>query len=186
MNPYVLLARQAVENYIREKKINPLPDGLPKEFYSRKAGVFVTIMKDNELRGCIGTYSPTKENIAEEIVQNAIAATEDRRFDPIDEKELSKLSYAVYVLNKPELVKDIKELDPQKYGIIVKAQSFSPASDVIFNPSPGLSQKSGLLLPDLEGVDTVEKQITIACQKGGIDPAQEQILIYKFSVEKYQ
>jgi len=187
MNPYVLLARQAVENYTREKKINPLPDGLPEEFYSRKAGVFVTIMKDKELRGCIGTYSPTKENIAEEIIQNAVAAAaEDYRFNPIEEKELPQLSYTVYILNEPELVKDIKELNPQKYGIIVKTQSFSPASDVIFNPSPGFSQKSGLLLPGLEGVDTTEKQIAIACQKGGINPAREQILIYRFSVEKHQ
>jgi len=187
MDPYVLLARQAVENYTREKKINPLPDGLSEEFSSRKAGAFVTIMKGSELRGCIGTYFPTKETIAEEIIQNAIAAaTEDYRFNPIDEEELPQLSYTVYILNEPELVKDLKELDPQKYGIIVKSQGFSPASDVIFKPSPQIYQKSGLLLPDLEEVDTVEKQISIACQKGGIDPTKEQILIYKFSVEKYQ
>ncbi len=187
MNPYIFLAKQTVENYTKEKKINPLPDGLPEEFSSRKAGAFVTIMKDNELRGCIGTYLPTKKNIAEEIIQNAVAAAaEDYRFEPIFEEELLQLSYVVYILNEPELVSDLRELDPKKYGIIVKAQSFSPASDAIFSPSPELSQKSGLLLPDLEEVDTVEKQISIACQKGGINPAQEQILIYKFSVEKHQ
>ena len=190
MNPYVLLAKQAVENYVKEGKIPSLEEfsnGELAELLNRKAGVFVTVMKNGELRGCIGTYLPTKENIAEEIIQNAVAAaSKDFRFGPISEEELPQLSYTVYILNEPELVKDIKELDPKKYGIIVKTQVFYSPSDVIFNPSPTIGEKAGLLLPDLEGVDTVEKQLAIAYRKGGIDPAQEQVLIYKFSVEKYQ
>jgi AMMECR1 domain-containing protein len=87
-------------------------------------------------------------------------------------------------LNEPELVKDIKELNPKKYGVIVKTFPISPSGDVVFNGR--FVAKSGLLLPDLEGVDTVEQQISIACQKGGIDPLKEKILIYKFTVEKYQ
>ena len=169
MNPYVSLAKLAVEN---------------KESLNRKSGVFVTIEKEGQLRGCIGTYLPTKENIAEEIIFNAIAAaTEDYRFGPIQEKELSSLSYTVYLLNKPELVlkKEVSDppkfffeklrrarLDPKKYGIIVKTVL-----------------KSGLLLPGLDGIDTIEQQISIACQKGGIDPNCERIIIYKFTVEKY-
>jgi len=181
MNPYILLAKQAVENYVKERKVIS-----PAENLGRQAGVFVTIENQGQLRGCMGTYSPTKENIGKEIVANAIAAaTEDYRFDPIEEKELSSLSYIVYILNEPELVKDVSELDPKKYGIIIKSQGFS-SLDVIFNPAPRLYQKSGLLLPDLEGVDTVEKQISIACQKGGIDSMKEQIVIYKFTVEKYE
>lgn len=166
MNPYISLAKEAVENYIREKKIVGTPQGL----LDRKSGVFVTIKKQGQLRGCIGTYLATRENIAEEIIRNAIAAaTEDHRFGPIQEKELSSLSYTVYLLKEPELVKDMAELNPKKYGIIIKS---------------GL--KSGLLLPDLEGVDTVEKQIAIACQKAGINPSQESILIYRFGVEKHE
>ncbi len=186
MNPLVLLAKQAVENYIKEGKIIESPKDLPKEFSQRKAGAFVTIEKDGELRGCIGTYLPTRKNIAEEIIQNAIAAaTEDYRFGPISKEELPYLSYEVSILSEPEPVKDIKELDPKKYGIIVKSQGFASGSDVIFNTAPKSYQKTGLLLPDLEGVDTIEKQISIACQKGGIDPQTEKIIIYKFTVEKY-
>jgi len=187
MNLYLLLAKQAIENYIKEGKIISLPEDLPEEFLTRKAGTFVTIEKDGELRGCIGTYLPTKENIAQEIICNAIAAaTEDYRFGPVEEEELSSLSYTVYILSEPELVKNLKELDPKKYGIIVKTMPIThpDGTDVVFNGH--IVAKTGLLLPGLDGVDTIEKQISIACQKGGIDPSREKILIYKFTVEKYQ
>jgi len=199
MNPYVLLAKEAVENYIKEGKIIEVPKDLPEEFLQRKSGTFVTIMKNKELRGCIGTYLPTRKNIAEEIIQNAIAAaTEDYRFGPIQKRELSSLSYTVYILEKPELVKDIKELNPQKYGIIVKTTpiTYPDGTDVVFNEfsihftSPRFNghfvSKSALLLPDLAGIDTVEKQISITCRKGGIDPSKEKIIIYKFKVEKFE
>ena len=170
MHPLVFLAKQTVENYIKERKIISLLEDLPKEFLERKAGTFVTIEKNSELRGCIGTYLPTRENIAEEVIYNAIAAaTEDYRFGPIEKEELPEFSYTVYILNEPELVKDLKELDPKKYGIIVKTET-----------------KTGLLLPDLEGVDTIEQQLSITCQKGGIDPNQEKFLIYKFTAEKFK
>ena len=170
MNPAVLLAKEAVENYIKEEKTIEIPKDLPKNLNDQKAGVFITIEKDDNLRGCIGTYLPTKENIAKEIIHNAIAAaTIDYRFDPIQRDELNSLSYTVYILNKPELIEDIKELDPKKYGIIVKTDS-----------------KTGLLLPDLEGIETIEQQVSTACQKGGLNPTKEQIIIYKFTVEKYQ
>lgn len=183
----VEFAKQVVESYIKEGKIISPPNDLPKEFYERKAGVFVTIMKDNELRGCIGTSLPTKKNIAEEIVSNAIAAAvEDYRFEPIKEKELSHLSYTVYILGEPELVEDINTLDPKKFGIIVKTMPItSPTGiDVLFDGHFRL--KSGLLLPDLEGIDTVKEQISITCQKAGINPLKEKIIIYKFTAEKYQ
>lgn len=185
MNPYTLLAKQAVENYIKERKIIDIPEDLPKELLSRKAGVFVTIKKNEQLRGCIGTYLPTRLTIAEEIIRNAIAAaTKDHRFEPIQEKELPHLSYVVYILSEPELVKDIKELDPKKFGIIVKTNPFAyPNQEVIFNSKA--IPKTGILLPDLDSVDTTEKQISIACQKAGIDPAKEKIIIYRFKVEKY-
>jgi len=181
----VELTKKTVETYINEGKIISPPDDLPKEFLERKSGTFVTIEKNGNLRGCIGTYLPTRQNIAEEIINNALAtATEDYRFGPIQKEELPYLSYTVYILNEPELVKDTKELDPRKYGIIVKTVSISSSEDVVFNGH--FAPKSGLLLPDLEGIDTVEQQISIACQKGGIDPTSEKILIYKFTVEKYK
>lgn len=193
MNPYVLLTKLAVENYIREGKIISPPEDLPKELLTKSSGAFVTIYTKYkipytkyQLRGCIGTYLPTKINIAEEIIHNAVAAaTEDYRFGSIKQEELPHLSYTGYILNPPELVKDIKELNPKKFGIIIKTAPISSpnGTDVIFNGHMPI--KSGLLLPDLEGVDTVEKQISIACQKGGIDPTREKIIIYRFTTEKY-
>jgi len=188
------LAKLSVETYIKERKIISPPPDLPKESLERRAGTFITIerfdkltaRKNSELRGCIGAYLPTRKNIAEEIIYNAIAAaTEDYRFGPIQKEELPQLSYTVYILSEPELIKDINELDPKKYGIIVKTApiSYPNGTDVVFNGH--FIAKTGLLLPDLEGVDTIEKQIFIACQKGGIDLQREKITIYRFTVEKY-
>jgi AmmeMemoRadiSam system protein A len=186
MNPYINLAKEAVENYIKEGKIISPADNLPEELLNRKSGTFVTIEEKGELRGCIGTYLPTRVNIAEEIIRNAVAAaTEDYRFGQIKKEELPELSYTVYILSYPEPVKDIKELDPKNFGIIVKTAPFTyPNQDVVFDGH--VPFKSGLLLPDLPGVDNVEKQFLIACQKGGIDPAKEKVFIYRFTVEKYE
>jgi AmmeMemoRadiSam system protein A len=185
MHPLVFLAKSAVENYILEKKIISPPEDLPKEFLERRAGTFVTIEKNGELRGCIGTYLPTRENVAKEVIYNAIAAaTKDWRFGPLQKEELPSLSYTVYILSEPKLVKDISELDPKKYGVIVKNVPISPSSDVFFNGH--FVPKTGVLLPDLEGVDTIEKQVSIACQKAGIDPQREKFLIYRFTVEKFK
>jgi len=187
MEECVKIAKDAVEAYLKEGKVIMLPDGLPPELLQKKAGTFVTIEKEGMLRGCIGTFLPIQENIAKEIIQNAIsAATEDYRFGPITKEELPLLSYTVYVLEKPQLVKDIKELDPKKYGVIIRTCPIvlPNVHDVVFDGRP--VAKTGLLLPDLPEVNAVEEQISIACQKAGIDPIEEKIIIYKFSVEKYQ
>lgn len=186
INPLILLAKEAVENYIKEGKIISPPANLPEEFLKRRAGVFVTIEMDGELRGCIGTYLPTRINIAEETIRNAVAAAaEDYRFGLIKTVELPNLSYSVSILSSPEQVKDIKELNPKKFGIIIKTGPlvFPNEENVVFDGV--LPYKTGLLLPDLEGIDTIEEQIFTACQKGRIDPKTEKILIYKFTVEKY-
>jgi len=169
MNLYTSLAKKAIESYVkRGEEISP-PDNLPKKLLEQKAGVFVTIKKDNKLRGRIGTYISTKANIAQEIITNAIAAaTKDYRFDPVQEKELPHLSYSISVLSEPEETQDLKKLDPKKYGIIVKS-----------------NKKTGLLLPDLEGIDTIKKQIVSACQKADIDPSKESLSIYRFTVKEY-
>lgn len=187
MHPLIQLAKEAVETYIEKKEIIQPPDNLPKEFLEKKAGTFVTIQKDKQLKGCIGTYLPTQENIAKEVIRNAIAAaTEDHRFKSVKKEELSSLSYIIYILEEPEPIQDIKELDPKKYGIIVKTIPISPSSETtsVFNGRKPF--KSGLLLPDLEGINTPEEQIAIACQKGGINPIQERISIYRFKTTKYQ
>lgn len=186
MNKLTELAKLTVENYVKSRKITYPPEDFPSKFLKNKAGTFVTIMENGELRGCIGTYLPTKKNIALEVIDNAIlAATEDYRFKPIKKEKLPNLSYEVYILSDPKQIKNIKELNPKKFGIIVKSCGFIPGSDTIFSASPKAYGKSGLLLPDLEGIDTVEEQISIACQKAGINPAKEEITIYKFTADKY-
>ena len=169
MNPYIDLAKKAVEEYVINRKILALPADLPDQMTKRQKGVFVTLEKKGQLRGCIGTFLPIKANIAQEVIANAIAATNDPRLLPVTEEELEDLSYTVYLLNEPELIRDIAELDPKKYGIIVKTAN----------------QKLALLLPDLKEIETVEQQVAAVCQKGGIDPLREQISIFRFSVEKF-
>ena len=133
------------------------------------AGVFVSLKKHGELRGCIGTFEPTRPNVALEIIHNAIsAATRDPRFPPVEAHELSEIGYSVDILTKPEAVSDTKDLDPKRYGVIVES-----------------GWKKGLLLPDLEGVDTVEYQLSIAKQKAGIGE-EEPVRIYRFMVKRYK
>ena len=165
---YVKLARGTIENYIKQGKIITPPLGLPEEMINQKAGVFVSLKKKGNLRGCIGTFIPTQENIAQEIIKNAIsAAVDDPRFSSVNVSELKDLSISVDVLSAPEEVKDISQLDPKKYGVIVSS-----------------GYKKGLLLPDLEGVDTVEYQMDIAKRKAGIYPG-EKVKLYRFEVKRY-
>ncbi len=172
MNHYVSLAKEAVKRYVGEGEIISPPKELPKHFFTKKAGVFVTIKnKHGGLRGCIGTYLPTRENIAGEIIYNAIAAaTKDARFGPVKEKEPETLIFSVYILNPPEKIKNLSNLNPEKFGIFLKSE---------FN-------KSALLLPGLPGIDSPEQQFFIACQKGGMDPEKENVAIYRFTAEKHE
>lgn len=167
MHPLVKLARDAIEAYVRDRRVIAPPQELTEEMKER-AGAFVSIKKHGQLRGCIGTFLPTKTNLAEEVIRNAIAAaTEDPRFPPVREDELKDLEVSVDVLSAPEPVNDLSELDPKKYGVIV-----------VKGP------RKGLLLPDLEGVDTVEEQLRIAKLKAGILP-DEDCEIYRFNVRRY-
>jgi AmmeMemoRadiSam system protein A len=134
------------------------------------AGFFVSLKKHGKLRACIGTFIPCEENIYKEIVKNAVAAaTEDPRFYPVQEDELQGITYSVDVLSEPEKIKDISELDQKRYGIIIIK-----------------GHKKGLLLPDLEGVNTVDEQLRITKLKAGIDPDDKDVEILKFTVERYR
>jgi len=167
MHPLVELAKKSVETYIREGKKFVLPDPLLPEM-SGKAGVFVCLKKYGELRGCIGTYLPTSECIGSEVIANAIsAATKDPRFSPVGKEELNDLTYSVDILSCPEKVDSISDLNPKKYGIIVVS-----------------GFRRGLLLPDLEGVNTVEEQLRITKMKAGILP-HEEVDIFRFEVKRY-
>ncbi len=166
---YVHLARRSLETYIITGKYAKLPEDLPGELLGRRAGVFVSLKKHGGLRGCIGTIAPVTACIAKEIMKNAVsAAVEDPRFPPVTEQELSDLIYSVDVLAEPEPITSMSELDVKRYGVIVTA-----------------GRKRGLLLPNLEGIDTVEHQVAIAKKKAGIYD-NEQFNLERFEVVRHK
>jgi len=166
-HPVAKLAREAVENYVRDNKVVKASPVCPE--METRAGVFVSLHKHGELRGCIGTFEATRRDVAEEIVANAISsATQDPRFPAVCREELGDLDYSVDVLTSPEPVDDVSELDARRYGVIVES-----------------GWRRGLLLPDLEGVDSVEDQIRIARMKAGIGPG-EPVRLYRFEVKRYK
>ena len=166
---YVRLARAGVEHFTREGKRLKRPDGLSAELLNNRAGVFVSIKKNGNLRGCIGTTMPVETCVAEEILANGIsAASRDPRFDPIKENELESLEYSVDVLSPAEPIKGKEELDVNRYGVIVRCGG-----------------RSGLLLPALDGVDDVDKQVSIALQKAGIKQ-NEPYTLERFEVIRHK
>ena len=165
---YVRLARKTIENYIRTGSIISLPEKLPKEMYAHRAGVFVSIKKEGRLRGCIGTLQASQPSIAEEILHNAIsAAVNDPRFSPIDPEELDRLTISVDVLGETEKIESPSQLDVKRYGVVVTS-----------------AHKRGLLLPNLEGVDTAADQIAIAKRKAGIGE-EEEFHLERFEVVRH-
>ncbi len=166
-HPLVRLAREAVESYVRDGTVIAPETSTPE--MKEQAGVFVSLHENDELRGCIGTFAPTRDNVAEEVVANAIsAATHDPRFPPVAPEELSQLEYKVDILSRPEPVEDGSMLDSTRYGVIVEC-----------------GRRRGLLLPDLVGVESVRQQIEICRMKAGIGP-DEPVRLYRFEVKRYQ
>ncbi len=165
-SPLVGFARRTVESYLK-KENNYDPDNL-NDYLRERAGVFVSIKKHGQLRGCIGTTEPTQSNIVEEVKQNAIsAATRDPRFEPVSIDELNDLVYSVDVLKPAEPISGIEELDPARYGVIVRS-----------------GYRTGLLLPNLDGIETAVEQVEIARKKAGIGP-KELVELERFEVVRY-
>ncbi|MBQ6563266.1 MAG: AmmeMemoRadiSam system protein A [Clostridia bacterium] len=166
---WVNLARQAIERYVMDRQTLPVPENLPGELLHSRAGAFVSIHKQGRLRGCIGTIGPVRDCLADEIIHNAIsAAVSDYRFEPIQPEELEWLEINVDVLSEPEDIDSEDELDVRKYGVIVSH-----------------GNHRGLLLPDLDGVDTVEEQVSIARKKAGIGP-KEKVRLQRFQVIRHR
>lgn len=168
-DPWVKLARRSLETYVKTgQRLTSLPEDLPAEMTTQQAGAFVSLHKNGQLRGCIGTIAPTCDNLAWEIVQNAVSAcSRDPRFSPVRPDELDELEYSVDVLGAPEPVDSPAALDPKTYGVIVSCGG-----------------RRGLLLPDLDGVDSVEAQLSIALQKGGIRE-NEPYKVERFKVVRH-
>lgn len=163
------LARESLTHYVMHgTHLKRIPSYATDEMKELKRGVFVSLSIEGQLRGCIGTIQPTTGCIAEEIIRNAVeAGTFDPRFPPVEEDELKQLEFSVDVLEEPEeAVKS--DLDPKKYGVIVHS-----------------GNRSGLLLPNLEGVDTIEEQLDIALKKAGISP-NSSYTIERFEVIRHK
>ncbi len=163
----VELARRTIEQYVRRgERLRP-PQDL-SELLASRAGAFVSLHREGQLRGCIGTIEPQQANLAQEIIANAIsAATRDPRFPPLTAAELDDLDISVDVLEPAEKISGLDELDPRQYGVIVES-----------------GHRRGLLLPDLEGVDTPQQQVQIALRKAWINP-HEHYDLYRFRVTRY-
>ncbi len=170
MNAYVELAQKTIRIYLEKGQVFD-PELAPELLRKKRAGCFVSLhLKDNdELRGCIGTILPTCKNLAGEIINNAISACQDPRFLPVSKAEFDNLDISVDVLSKPEPIPSIGSLDPKKYGVIVKSKD----------------GRTGLLLPDLEGVDDATYQVAIAREKAGIKP-EESVYLYRFTVDRFK
>ena len=169
VHPLVQLAREAIKGYLEKKEIIEPPEELTHEMWE-KHGVFVCLKMKGRLRGCIGTFEPATSTVAEEIILNAIcAATQDPRFMPLTLSEFKDTDVSVDVLTTPEPVISQSQgtLDPKRYGVIVKS-----------------SGRCGLLLPDLEGVDSVKQQIGIARAKAGIGE-NEPVELFRFEIRRY-
>ncbi|MBR6208245.1 MAG: AmmeMemoRadiSam system protein A [Oscillospiraceae bacterium] len=168
-DPWVRLARAQVEAWVRGRRWIDLPRDLPPEMLRERAGVFVSLHKEGRLRGCIGTIGPTRDCVAEEIRENAIsAASRDPRFPPVEPGELEALEISVDVLSAPEEIASKAELDVKRYGVIVSK-----------------GRKRGLLLPDLDGVDTVDEQIAIALRKAGLSERETDYRLERFEVLRH-
>ena len=165
---YTSLARASMEHYVKTHSMLSRPDGLSKDLIKNRAAVFVSLKKFGQLRGCIGSLAPTCDCVADEIIKFAVnACSYDPRFEPVREDELPFITVSVDVLTEPEKIGSIEELNPKKYGVIVRA-----------------GHKSGVLLPDLEGVDTPQEQIRICRRKGNISD-EESVELERFEVIRH-
>jgi len=167
---YVKLAREVIEHFVKSKGgYLRTPENIIPEMTGQKAGVFVSLKIRGALRGCIGTIGPMYDNVAEEIRHNAISAcSRDPRFTPVTPRELDELEYSVDILGPMEPISSPAQLDVKRYGVLVTKGS-----------------RSGLLLPNLPGVDTVEQQIDIAKQKAGIYPEESGCTLQRFEVVRH-
>jgi len=170
---YITLAKKAVETFILENRIIDFEN---ENGNKNDKGVFVTIYKDSKLRGCIGRIIPTKNNLEKEIINVAIStATQDNRFETVKKEELNQLSYEVTLINEPEVIDELnkEKLDPKKYGLIA----------ISLNDK----NKRSVLLPDIDGVETVDEQIYILMEKANIEKySSNEVALYKFTTEVYK
>ncbi|ACB83837.1 AmmeMemoRadiSam system protein A [Natranaerobius thermophilus JW/NM-WN-LF] len=163
------LAREGLKHYLRYEKYLEPPEEMPPLFYTKR-GTFVSLKeKDDNLRGCIGTLEATQNNLAQEIIQNAVSAgVRDPRFPPVKLTELDDIKVSVDIISPLEKVSGLDQLDPSKYGLVVEK-----------------GYRRGVLLPDLEGINTPKEQLAISAQKAGLSPSDSNLTLYRFEVTRF-
>ncbi len=168
MHPLVSLAIKAVEHFIETREPLPCPDPLPDNL-KQKAGSFVTIKNQNTLRGCIGTLTPKYENLAEEVIRNAIrSANDDPRFNPVEKRELPSLTFSVDVLTPEEKINDLEGHNVKQFGLIVRGE-----------------EKKGVLLPDLDNIKSANQQLKVCLKKGGFTD-NDTYELFRFEVKRFK
>ena len=167
-HPYVKLAIQAVKHFLLEGAPLPCPSPVPCEM-KHQSGAFISIKKKEggQLRGCVGTVTPSQDNLAKEIIRNAVRAATDRRFKAVTKEELNQLLFSVDILSPLEAIDSPEQLNPKKYGLSIKHKN-----------------QQGVILPDLQGIDTVQRQIELCLKKGNI-PKGAPYQMYRFEVERH-
>lgn len=174
MNGLIQTAYNAIQSQFSNLKMNTVVYQSVdiQENYNKATGIFITLWKidkngNRALRGCIGRHSRRFDNIIEEVADCAIqSAFFDDRFEPVRIKELKNIKIEISLLSAPEKIESLHQLNPMKYGIIIQA-----------------GYRAGTLLPEIEGVDTVDKQFQIVCRKAGVHPT-EKMDLYRFEVQK--
>ncbi len=170
-HPLVRLAAEAIQAFVVEQRVLDPPESLFAQVPEAHdpAGAFVSLKRGGQLRGCIGSTAPTRPTLAAEVINSAIrAATRDPRFPAVDRVELDDLVVSVDILRAPVPIHHLSELDPRRYGVIVRS---------------GLKQ--GVLLPDIEGIDSVMDQVAVARDKAGLTP-EEVAEFFRFEVTRYR
>lgn len=137
---------------------------------AEQRAVFVTLhTRDGALRGCIGSLEPQETNLIRETRHFALAAAfDDRRFAPVRARELENIRFSVTILGEMEDVLSETDLDPSVFGISIHTPD----------------GRRAVLLPMIEGVDTVEEQLQIVRRKGRIGP-DETIMIQRFRAIRF-
>jgi pyruvate formate lyase activating enzyme len=137
---------------------------------AQPGAVFVTVTNAaGDLRGCRGVTAPIEKDIVRETWHSAVtAALHDSRFPAVTATELAQLRFSVTVLGPVEAVSSPGELDPGVYGVIVSSND----------------GRKGVLLPAIDGIDSVEQQLAIARRKARI-AADEPVRLERFTAHRY-
>lgn len=159
----ISLARRTIADHLAGNRFTAPTLGLPPQ------ACFVSLKIAGKLRGCIGSLRPTQPNLEGEVQVNAVAAAmRDHRFSPVEKAELDRLRISIDLLSPGEAVNTLTGHDPGRYGLIVRNGS-----------------RCGVLLPDIPGVETAEKQVNICLDKAGIGAA-ESFTMERFVVDRIE